>query len=301
MKKNINAIFSLILTLFPLFSFAQEEIVIDGAKFTHSLVNKWIVEYKKEKPNSRIAIKNEASNESDLHILVGQTSDKINSKIVYIGRYALIPVTNSNNSLLERVDKGLKKKDMVNLLFEKDIFEEIEEDSQKEKYPATIYSRDHKAPSSIVIAKHFDKAPERIKGKKIIGDELYLLNAIQKDKTGVAFNTLNYTFDLKSRQLKSNISILPLQLKSKQKEIFSSGNVDQLIALLEETDIESIPVENLGLLIPEKNRNNQDLLDFVNWVSSHGYVFNHEFGFLNPDRKDLLTNHQSLSYNPSSK
>jgi ABC-type phosphate transport system substrate-binding protein len=294
----LKTIFSIALTLFSVIGFAQDEIVVDGAKFTHSLINKWITEYKKENPDVRIVIKNNVNDAPDLYILAGRTPENANKRLCNIGRYALVPVTNSKNPLLEKAGKGLKKKDLVNLLFEKDIFdetEEMDEEKQEEKYVATVYSRGDKASTTAVLAEHFDQTPEKIKGKKIIGDELYLLSAIQKDETGVTFNTLNYAFDLKSRQLKSDISILPLQLKSKQKEVFNSQNIDKLIALLEETDIETIPVENFGLLIPEKNNGNQKLRDFADWILSHGHAYNHEYGFLSPDSNDPFSNR--LSYN----
>ncbi|GHS92479.1 hypothetical protein FACS1894203_4950 [Bacteroidia bacterium] len=294
MKKIIKTILSFALTLFPVIGFAQEEIVIDGAKFTHSLVNKWITEYKKEKPDSRITIKNDANGKSDLYILAGLASESTNSKIVYTGRYALVPVANSNNSLLEKVGKGLKKKDLVNLLFEKDVFDEIDGEKQKEKYSATIYSRGEKASTTAVLAKYFDQTPERIKGKKIIGDELYLLNAIQKDETGITFNTLNYVFDLKSRQLKSKISLVPLHLKAKQKEVLESLNIDRILTLLEESKIETIPVENFGLQIPAEYSNNEEVANFISWILVHGQQYNHEYGFLNLDQETLASQKTQL-------
>ncbi|MDR3218898.1 MAG: extracellular solute-binding protein [Dysgonamonadaceae bacterium] len=299
-----KTIFTIILIFFPAILFAQgkTEVLIDGAKFFHPIVEKWVSEYKKENPDIKIELKtvqNKIASQTDLQIRSGQLSGEAdaNNKIVYVGRYALIPLANVNNPLLEKAGKGLKKKDITNLLFEKDILAEDYDADEKEKYTATVYSRGDKTPVTAVLAGYFDQSPDRIRGKKIIGDEIYLLNAIQKDETGITFNTLNYAFDLKSRQLKANLSILPLNVKSGQKEVLDSHDIDKLIALLEESKIETIPVENFGLLVPKKYSNNNEILDFLEWVLSDGQKYNREYGFLSLDDNVRAQSKKQLALN----
>lgn len=267
---------------------SAQDIQLEGAKFVQPIVEKWIVEYKKENPNTQINLKTAQGAEgySGLHVVFGAASGKSSSgRVIYVGRYALVPVSNPNNPLLEKAGKGLKKKDLVNLVFEKDILDEDFDADEKPKYVATVYTRESKSPTAIALAGYFNRSPEKIKGKKVFGDEIYLLNAIRKDKTGVTFNTLNYVYDLQSRQLKSEISLLPLSLKSKQREALESRDVDKVISLLEESKIETIPVENFGLQIPAKYENSKEVAHFVRWVLSHGQKFNHEYGFLTLDDK----------------
>ncbi|MDR3246926.1 MAG: hypothetical protein LBT50_10930 [Prevotellaceae bacterium] len=299
-----KTIITVILVFSPVVLFAQEktEILIDGAKFFHPIIEKWVSEYKKENPDTKIELKtvqNKIASQTDVQILAEQISDEAdaNNKVVYVGRYALIPLANANNPLLEKASKGLKKKDITNLLFEKDFLAEDYEDDEKEKYTATVYSRGGKTPVTTVLAGYFNQSPDRIRGKKIIGDEIYLLNAIQKDETGITFNTLNYAFDLKSRRLKSNISILPLNVKAGHREILDSHDIDKLIALLEESKIETIPVENFGLLVPEKYSNNTEILNFLEWVLSDGQKYNREYGFLSLDNNSLSRSKKQLAFN----
>lgn len=269
-------------------SLSAQDIQIEGTKFVHPIVEKWIVEYKKENPNTRISLQTgrEAEGYAGVHVVFGAASgENADSKVIYVGRYALLPVSNPQNPLLASAGKGLKKKDVVNLVFEKDILDEDFDADEKPKYAATVYTRESKAPTAIALAGYFNRSPEKIKGKKVFGDEIYLLNAIRKDKTGVTFNTLNYVYDLQSRQLKSEISLLPLSLKSKQREALESRDVDKVISLLEEAKIETIPVENFGLQIPAKYANSKEVAHFIRWVLSHGQKFNHEYGFLNLDDK----------------
>ncbi|MDR3187600.1 MAG: hypothetical protein LBT94_00225 [Prevotellaceae bacterium] len=268
---------------------SAQDVRIEGAKFVHPIVEKWIAEYKKENPEARITLKTapEAGDYAGLHVVLGAAPSEAggDGRVIYVGRYALIPVSNPQNPLLEKAEKGLKKKDLVNLVFEKDVLDEDFDPDEKPKYVATVYTRESKAPTAIALAEHFNRSPEKIRGKKVFGDEIYLLNAIQKDKTGITFNTLSYVYDLKSRRLKPEVSILPLSLKSKHREALESHDVDRVISLLEEAAVEAIPVESFGLQIPAAREDSREVARFIGWILSSGQKFNHEYGFLTLDDK----------------
>ncbi|MDR1745758.1 MAG: hypothetical protein LBR49_00580 [Tannerella sp.] len=282
-------------------AFAQE-IQIEDVKFVYPIIEKWVNEYKKAYPDSKLVVKvqsgQQENNVSGVQVVASSVPELEaggNGKVVYVGRYALIPVSNRNNPLLEKVGKGLKKKELRNLVFEKDLSdEELYEDEGKEKYTATVYSRSGQTPTTLVLAEYFDRSPERIKGKKIVGDEIYLVDALRKDENGVAFNTLNYVYDLKTRQLKSNLTVLPLNLKSEIREALLSHDIDRTISALEVTKIEAIPVENFGLVIPEPYFSDTEVLRFANWVLESGQQFNHELGFLTLDANTLSSQQKAL-------
>jgi ABC-type phosphate transport system substrate-binding protein len=296
-----TAIIALI-TLYSGSLFAQnaETIHIKGDHFVQPIVEKWISEYKKENTASSVNIKiNQEVENVQLSIVASQPSDEnsqaIGERVIYVGKYALIPVSNTGNPLLEKASKGLKKKELANLIFEKDILDDEYDADKKEKYTATVYSRGGQASTTLTLADYFDQSPERIKGKKIIGDEIYLINAIKKDVSGIAFNTLNYVYDLKSRQLKADITILPLNIKDKQKDVLGANDIDKTIALLEESKIESIPVGSFGIRIPAEYAGNENVLSFVNWILAQGQKFNHEYGFLNLDNNSLADQKEHLN------
>ncbi|MDR1676074.1 MAG: hypothetical protein LBR86_06375 [Tannerella sp.] len=280
-----------------------QEIQIEGIKFVHPIIEKWVTEYRKEHPEARFEVKivpEKESRSSGLSVIAGRvTEEEVNGRdrVVYTGRYALIPVSNRNNPLIEKAGKGLKKKELKNLVFERDVLDDeaYEDDGKEEKYAATVYSRSGQAATTLTLAEYFDRAPEHIRGKKIIGDEIYLLNALQKDESGIAFNTLNYVYDLKTRRLKSHLTILPLNLKSEQREALRSENIDRAISLLETAKIETIPVEKFGILIPEEQAENAEVRRFANWILEHGQQYNHEFGFLSLDSRTLSTQKRELN------
>ncbi|MDR1454777.1 MAG: hypothetical protein LBJ01_03915 [Tannerella sp.] len=302
MKKSIyKTVLFAFLTGFSGHAIAQE-IRIEGIKFVHPIIEKWVTEYGKEYPEARFEVKVVPAKEarsSGLSVIAGHVSEEEangRDRVVYTGRYALIPVSNRNNPLIEKAGKGLKKKELKNLVFERDVLDdEFDENSGKDKYAATVYSRSGQAATTLALAEYFDREPEHIRGKKIVGDEIYLLNALQKDESGIAFNTLNYVYDLKTRQLKSHLTILPLNLKSEQREALLSENIDKAISLLETARIETIPVDRFGIVIPEEHAGNAEILRFANWILEQGQQYNHEFGFLSLDARTLSAQKQELN------
>ncbi|KAA6346172.1 hypothetical protein EZS27_006295 [termite gut metagenome] len=270
----------------------QGVIYVSSAKFSSPLVEKWIAEYTKLNPNVRIKPADKNNHNVDLSFVANDESDSIayasGKMIAYVGRYALLPVTTKENPLYERISKKkLGKKDIKNLFFIEDPLLEEENNSKKNKIQdlVTVYSGSNSTSGTVIFASHFGFTPSNLRGKKISGDDIYLLNAIQKDNTGVTFNNLSYIYDLKNRQLKDKIALLPLDLKKEQFEIISSENIDQTLSLLEEQNIELIPVQNIGFAYNKQEKENFD--DFLQWIITDGQKFNHEYGFLNLDKRTL--------------
>lgn len=277
-------------------AFAQQKEIgsfyLKGAKFTFPLIEKWVSEYNKLNPQSQIKINaKQIPDAQELNVVAYQLSDSdqpTSQTAFYVGRYALVPVSNKQNPILDKAGKGgLSKKVLKKLFFDES--DEYSEDQQeaKSKYVATVYARESQAPTTIALAKYFGSKPVNLKGKKVLGDEIYLLSAIKKDTTGVTYNSINYVYDLHSRKLKSDIALLPLSLKSQQKEVLNSLDLDNAISLLEKNNVESIPVQNFGLALSEDQSNNKILRAFLRWVVTSGQSYNHEAGFLNLDESTL--------------
>ena len=283
-----------------------ESVSINGPKFTHPLLAKWISEYAKVNPKVKIKLEQKltGSQTTDLNIVSGipvKEEQKESPDVVYVGRYALLPVTNSRNPLLATLTKrGLSKKEVDKLFFEVIDYEADEPKKEKPKYVVTIYSRENQASTSNVLAGYFGHTSSEIRGKKVLGDDIYLLSAIKKDSIGITYNNLGYLFDTNSRKLKDGIALLPLDLKKESREVLS-GNVDDAIVVLEKNQIETIPVEKIGFMLSPQNER-KEVADFLKWVLTDGQKFNHGLGFLNLDKSLLseqsnkLTN-KLLSYN----
>jgi len=278
----------------------NETLIISGTRFTYPLIEKWIAEYAKINPALTIKLVTaaETPDGADLSIIAHQPDVnelKEGQAIVFTGRYGLLPVTNSKNPVLGSTKKGLTKKDIDKLFFEVANYDE-EPVVEKPKFRATIYARDNKASASNTLARYYGHVSSEIRGKKVLGDDIYLLSAISKDSIGVTFNNLGYLFDLKSRKLKDGIALLPLDLKKDAKNI-TLGNLDEVISALEKTRVESIPVERIGFVYSQRDTR-KEVADFLKWVLADGQQFNHAKGFLNLDKQELAeqTNHLTEKY-----
>ncbi|MDD4991931.1 MAG: hypothetical protein PHR83_06850 [Paludibacter sp.] len=276
----------------------KEPVVISGTKFTYPLIEKWIAEYEKVNPtaNIKLAVKSNGGQTADLNIIAHQPAQnelQPNQEIIYTGRYALLPVTNNNNPILAATaKKGLNKKELDKLFFEVVDYDN-DEPVQKSKFRANIYSRDNQACASTALAGYFGHQSSEIRGKKVFGDDIYLLSAIKKDSIGLTYNNLGYLYDVNSRNLKEGIALLPLDLKKEAKSILS-GNLDEVLNVLEANRVETVPVERIGFVYSNQNAR-KEVSAFVKWVLTDGQKFNHDKGFLNLDKQALAEQTNLLS------
>jgi len=267
-------------------SASHEPVYISGTKFTYPLIEKWIAEYSKINPtaNIRLASKN-STQAAELNIIAHRPGEKelqADQEIIYAGKYALLPVTNNHNPNLPLfAKKGLSKKEIDKLFFEVIDFDS-DEPVEKSKFQATIYARDNKACTSNALAGYFGHQSSEIRGKKVFGDDIYLLSALKKDSIGISYNTLSYVYDTNSRNLKSGLAILPVDLR-KDAKVILNGTLDDVLSALETTKVETIPVERIGFVLSQQSAR-KEVTAFLKWVLSEGQQFNHEFGFLTLDK-----------------
>ena len=220
--------------------------------------------------------------------------------VTYVGRYALLPVTSTDNPLLGDIQKKVwKSKDIKSLFFTaEDLDEEYEEEVEgkhnKLKDKLTVYSGSSKTSLSGIFASHFGRTIDDLRGNRIAGDDLYLLSAISEDKASVTFNALSNLYDLSSRTLRSDLALLPLDVKASQREALRSGNLDEALELIENEDIDLIPVENIGFTY---NSFDTDIDQFLQWIIRDGQQYNHAAGFLHLTNKEVESQLRLLAQN----
>ena len=122
MKTNYTKLIGIVLFALATTAFGEtkqaEKIAISGTKFTYPLIEKWISEYAKVNPDVKIVLVQKSASTIDLNVVAHQPSKeelKDNQEIVYAGRYALLPVTNSSNPLFAIArKKGFTKNHQIN-------------------------------------------------------------------------------------------------------------------------------------------------------------------------------------------
>ncbi|MDR1610095.1 MAG: hypothetical protein LBS08_01110 [Candidatus Symbiothrix sp.] len=275
----------------------QEIVSIKGVRFVDALLQKWISEYAKQYPGVSLSIAGKDAGEHSIEVVPfgKQDSDALQAQAttVSFGKYAVLPITGKNNVLPDELKKKkLNEKRLKELFFEKDLLTDDEPDA-KEKYDATVYSGNSPRSISHSFAGHFGYDASSLKGKKIAGDDIYLNNAVSKDLKGVSFNSLNYVFNIESRKLNDGITLLPLDVKKEYAEVLNLQNLDETIKLLENKEINLIPVEELTFVL--KGNVNVATLHFLEWALSEGQDYIHSFGLLRLDTETLAQQRKQIS------
>ena len=261
---------------------------VKAPRFARPLVEKWITEYAKTQPDVEFQIAKGAQNQEtiDLNIVFDNQDNNtkiFSHKIVYFGEFAVLPITASGSEAAKVLEgKHLNSKKLKQLYFLNDDFDEdVKKIKQFEKL--VIYSGSNASSVASSFAHNFGEESSNFRGKRISGDDFFLNTALSKDPLGVSFNALPNIFDLQSRHVKSDLTIIGIDVKKNLEDSFSDkATLDEIINALENGKISEIAVEKIGVSYNEAdNAVNQ----FLQWVLTDGTKYNHEFGLLNLDNK----------------
>ena len=291
MKKVVLAI-AVLLSLGTSHSWAEETSTnassvryVKVPRFARPLVEKWISEYAKTQPSVEFQIAKGAQASIDLNV-VFDNQDKEReefSHVVYFGEFAVLPITASGSEAAKVLEgKHLNSKKLKQLYFLNDDFDEdVKKIKQFEKL--VIYSGSNASSVASSFAHNFGEESSNFRGKRISGDDLFLNTALTKDPLGVSFNALPNIFDLKSRHIKSDLTIIGIDVKKSLEDSFSDkATLDELISVLENGKVQEVAIEKVGL---QYNANDDATAQFLQWVLNNGTKYNHEFGLLNLDNK----------------
>ena len=261
---------------------------VKAPRFALPLVEKWIAEYAKTQPGIEFQVAKGSQNKSniDLNIVFDNQDTKpedFSHSIIYFGEFAVLPITASGSEAAKVLEgKHLNSKKLKQLYFEGDVFDE---DAQKVKKfeKLVIYSGSNTTSIASSFAHNFGEESSNFRGKRISGDDLFLNTAICKDPLGVTFNALPNIFDLKSRHVKSDLTIIGIDVKKSLEDSFSDkATLDEVINALENGKVQEVAVEKIGVSF---NIDDDATKQFLNWVLTSGTKYNHEYGLLNLDNK----------------
>ena len=256
---------------------------VKAPRFARPLVEKWITEYAKTQPGVEFQIAKGNQNQDNIDLnVVFNSNDSIeenNNNIIYFGEFAVLPIT-ANGSEAAKVLEGkhLNSKKLKQLYFlNEDFDEDVKKIKQFEKL--VIYSGSNATSIATSFAHNFGEESTNFRGKRISGDDLFLNTALAKDPLGVSFNALPNIFDLASRHVKGELSIIGLDLKKNLEESFSDkGTLDDIIDALEQGKVQEVPTQKIGVRYKQAD---EEVERFLSWVVTNGTKYNHEYGLLN--------------------
>ena len=260
---------------------------VKAPRFARPLVEKWITEYAKTQPDVEFQIAKGNQNQDNIALNIvfdNQNTEREEfSHVVYFGEFAVLPITASGSEAAKVLEgKHLNSKKLKQLYFLNDDFDEdVKKIKQFEKL--VIYSGSNASSVATSFARNFGEESSNFRGKRISGDDLFLNTALAKDPLGVSFNALPNIFDLKSRHIKENLTIIGIDVKKSLEDSFSDkASLDELILALENGKVSEVAVEKIGV---SYNIADDAVNQFLSWVLAQGTKYNHEFGLLNLDNK----------------
>ena len=261
---------------------------VKAPRFARPLVEKWITEYAKTQPGVEFQIAKGNQNQGNVDLNVVFDNQTANTKVfshnvVFFGEFAVLPITASGSEAARVLEgKHLNSKKLKQLFFLNDDFDE---DVKKVKAfeNLIVYSGSNASSVAASFAHNFGEESSSFRGKRISGDDLFLNTALSKDPQGVSFNALPNIFDLQSRHIKSDLTIIGIDVKKGLEETFSDkATLDEMINALENGKVSEIAVERIGV---SYNEGDDAVNQFLKWILENGTKYNHEYGLLNLSKK----------------
>lgn len=266
----------------PMMSLAQNlQINVSDAQFTRQMMERLIKEYNKVNPEFTATVVDTREKVDASVSLSGQ--DDVNS----IGRFAILPIANSENELLrnKKVVKGLSNKLKHQIFVERDLLEELDAEEEGEKQlPGTVYSlTGSHAITTTLVARDLSITPNRVKGKKILGSEENLISAVRSHQDAIAFNVASLAYDSNTYQPIEGLTVLATDLdgngriSDEERSVISS--LDKLTDYLDKLPHTGLPIGNISI-----KTDNQELRRFVDWASTEGQGYLSPYGFLKANK-----------------
>ena len=266
----------------PMMSLAQNlQINVSDAQFTRRMMERLIKEYNKVNPEFTATVVDTREKVDASVSLSGQ--DDVNS----IGRFAILPIANSENELLrnKKVVKGLSNKLKHQIFVERDLLEELDAEEEGEKQlPGTVYSlTGSHAITTTLVARNLSITPNRVKGKKILGSEENLISAVRSHQDAIAFNVASLAYDSNTYQPVEGLTVLATDLdgngriSDEERSVISS--LDKLTDYLDKLPHTGLPIGNISI-----KTDNQELRRFVDWAATEGQGYLTPYGFLKANK-----------------
>ena len=266
----------------PMMSLAQNlQINVSDAQFTRQMMERLIKEYNKVNPEFTATVVDTREKADASVSLSGQ--DDVNS----IGRFAILPIANSENELLrnKKVVKGLSNKLKHQIFVERDLLEELDAEEEGEKQlPGTVYSlTGSHAITTTLVARDLSITPNRVKGKKILGSEENLISAVRSHQDAIAFNVASLAYDSNTYQPVEGLTVLATDLdgngriSDEERSVISS--LDKLTDYLDKLPHTGLPIGNISI-----KTDNQELRRFVDWAATEGQGYLSPYGFLKANK-----------------
>lgn len=254
---------------------------ISGTRFLFPLIEKWVEEFKKENPGVDFVVKQGvAAIDIDASAAPVKTKNPDKGNYTVVSRFALVPIVNVKNpAWADLKRKGISREDFLRIYFNGDNRASSYNFKTGFDVPIHVYSRG--ACASATFTNNFGKQIRDLNNVGgPIGDDKVLLEAVIKDSLGIAYNNLGFVYDLETRQPRTGLGVVPIDLNGNgiiEKEENFYNHLDTLIKKLETSQSDLPPTGDVTFIYQSGK---PEVKAFVDWILQKGQQYNHALGFL---------------------
>lgn len=276
-------------------------ITISGAFALYPLTVKWSEEFRKIYPDVRIDISAGGAGKGMADVLagmvdIGMVSREVNPEeikkgtwVIAVAKDAVIPVMNANNPLLAEIkEKGINKNEFRRIFIKNELNDWNVLLGKSSGFKMNIYTRSDACGAAEVWANFLGVSQENLNGIGVFGDP-GIADAVKKDKYAIAYNNVNYAFDIHTRKLYEGIEAIPIDFNNNGR-IDSTENfyhhLDSFNLAVKTGRYASPPARNLYFVFKGKP-DNLLFISFLNWVLSDGQKFVLESGYVGLSAEEL--------------
>ena len=271
----------------------ETTISVSGAFALYPMMITWAEEYQKLHPEVRIDVSAGGAGKGMSDVLggavdIGMISREVTPEETSKGAYALpvvkdavfATVSSQNPALPALLEKGINAEILKGIYITGEIttWDQVTGSSGK-GVELHIYTRSDSSGAAEIWAKFLGKRQEDLLGIGVFGDP-GILDAVIKDPQGLAYNNLNYAYDIDSGLPVTGAAVVPIDV-----------NGNGLIDLDEELDTKqrainavasgrypSPPARDLNLVT--KGKPSGAIGEFLTWVLEDGQSFVEQAGYI---------------------
>ena len=277
------------------------EISLSGAFALYPLAVKWAEEFQILHPGVRIDISAGGAGKGMTDVLSNVVDIGMVSRDVYpaeeekgavafaVAKDAVVATINAENpALADLLKKGITKESAYKLWITGEYKTWGQIAGTSDKNPIHLYTRSDACGAGETWAQWMGKNQEDLGGTAVFGDP-GLAMAVQRDKLGIGYNNLSYTYDENTRLPNEGILVMPVDVNGNgqidEDERFYDTK-DRIIEAIAADKFPSPPARDLYLVtngIPK----DPVVVAFLQFILTEGQQYNVPVGFISLSEEKL--------------
>ena len=277
------------------------DISLSGAFALYPLAVKWAEEFQKLHPGVRIDISAGGAGKGMTDVLANVVDIGMVSRDVYavelergavvfaVAKDAVVAtISTQNPSLSDLLKKGITAEDAYKLWITEEHKTWGQVAGTADSSPVHLYTRSDACGAGETWAMWMGKNQEDLGGTGVFGDP-GLAMAVQRDRLGIGYNNLSYTYDEGTRLPNEGILVLPIDVNGNGQidddERFYDTK-DRIIEAIAADKYPSPPARDLFMVtngIPQKPA----LVEFLKFILTEGQQYNIPVGYITLSEEKL--------------